>query len=290
MATAVVVAYSDRLCLSGADRSTAVFYPWDGRSLPSALRERLVVPGLELAASSAALAGQLSDELGRTVVLAPLGPIRAVRSKIPVSPLAEERARLLAVARAALTKALRDPEEVLITLAREEERLERAVGREARAAESFYEVPEPSVREFLRRWADVRASLGAHHATLERLIIERARAVAPNLSALLGERTAARLVAEAGGVAALARMRAGRIQLLGSRRRPSPERGPRYGLLFRADGMAEVPPGRRGAYARSLAALAAIAARADGSTRSSIAEQLVARRDRRIEQLRSRKG
>ena len=290
MATALVVAYSDRLWLSGADRSTVASYPWDGRSLPSALRERLVVPGLELAASSAALAGQLSDELGRTVGLAPLGQLRAVRSKIPVPPPAEERARLLAIARAALTKALRDPEEVLITLAREEERLERAVGREARAAESFYEVPEPSVREFLRRWADVRASLGAHHATLERLLAERARAVVPNLSALLGERTAARLVAEAGGVAALARMRAGRIQLLGSRRRPSPERGPRYGLLFRADGMAEVPPGRRGAYARSLAALAAIAARADGSTRSSIAQQLVARRDRRIEQLRSRKG
>ncbi len=290
MTTVVVVAYFDRLWLPGADRSTAVSYPWDDRPLQSALRERLVAPGLQVVAGSVVLATRLSEELDRKVAVASLGELRAARAKIPLPPPAEERTRVLAVAHEALAKALRDPEEVLITLAREEERLERAVGREARAAESFYEVPEPSVREFLRRWADVRASLGAHHATLERLIAERARAVAPNLSALLGERTAARLVAEAGGVAALARMRAGRIQLLGSRRRPSPERGPRYGLVFRADGMAEVPPGRRGAYARSLAALAAIAARADGSTRSSIADKLVARRDRRIEQLRSRKG
>ncbi|MGC2360391.1 MAG: hypothetical protein WA691_08845, partial [Thermoplasmata archaeon] len=91
-----------------------------------------------------------------------------------------------------------------------------------------------------------------------------------------------------GGVAALARMRAGRIQLLGTRRRPSPDRGPRYGILYRAYGMSDVPPGRRGAYARSLGAMAAIAVRADASTRATISNGLVARRDRRIAQLQSR--
>jgi RNA processing factor Prp31 len=52
--------------------------------------------------------------------------------------------------------------------------------------------------------------------------------------------------------------------------------------------MADVPAGRRGAYARSLGALAAIAVRADATTRSAISKGLVARRDRRIEQLRKR--
>ncbi|MGA8711381.1 MAG: C/D box methylation guide ribonucleoprotein complex aNOP56 subunit, partial [Thermoplasmata archaeon] len=77
--------------------------------------------------------------------------------------------------------------------------------------------------------------------------------------------------------------------LLGSRRRPSPERGPRFGIIFRADRLGDVPIGRRGAYARSLAALAAIAIRADAHTHRNISVDLVARRDRRIESLRRRR-
>jgi RNA processing factor Prp31 len=53
--------------------------------------------------------------------------------------------------------------------------------------------------------------------------------------------------------------------------------------------MEDVPLDRRAAYARSLAALAAIAARADLFTRRSIAPELIARRNRRIEQLRRRR-
>ena len=164
--------------------------------------------------------------------------------------------------------------------------MERAVGREARAAEAFVAVPETPLNHHLPAWDRARSALGELEEALRRTLEAEARRLVPNLSAVVGPRTAARLVASAGGIAALARMPSARIQLLGSRRRPSPERGPRFGLLYRADRLAEVPIGRRGAYARSLAALAAIAVRADASTHRDIGAELVARRDRRVEMLR----
>lgn len=269
----------------GADR--------DGASdrLPAPLWEALegFPPGTTITTDSESLAAVVTARLGRVVRAATTLELRAARAALPLPASTEERRVLLGVAWNALERALRTPEEVLITLTREEERVERAVGREARAAESFLVVPGSSLAEYVRRWTGVRASLEQHHAMLEDLVRLHARTVVPNLSAVVGERAAARLVSEAGGVAPLARMRAGRIQLLGTRRRPSPDRGPRYGILYRSEGMAEVPPGRRGAYARSLGALAAIAVRADATTHASISRALVLRRDRRIAQLRARR-
>jgi hypothetical protein len=251
---------------------------------------RALPAGISLAVDSEETASALSAAVGRPLPLADLSELRAARAAVRPTESKEERVFLLGVARAALEETLRTPEEVLVTLTREEERVERAVGREARAAEAFLVVPDPSLSEYSRRWTGVRASMAGHHEMLEELVRQQARRVVPNLASVVGDRAAARLVAEAGGVAALARMRAGRIQLLGTRRRPSPERGPRYGILYRADGMSELPPGRRGAYARSLGALAAIAIRADATTHAAIARGLVARRDRRIAELRSRRG
>lgn len=250
------------------------------RSLPSDVGVR---------AGSDALGAALGARLGRDIPLATTAELHAARTALPVWNPVEEREFVLSVARAALERALRSPEEILITLTREEERLERAVGRESRASESFLSVAGSSLADYARKWSGVRAALGRHHAMLVDLVAAQARSVVPNLSKVVGERAAARLVSAAGGVAALARMRAGRIQLLGTRRRPSPDRGPRYGILYRADGMTEVPLGRRGAYARSLGAMAAIAVRADAMTRASIARELVARRDRRIAELRTRR-
>jgi RNA processing factor Prp31 len=56
-----------------------------------------------------------------------------------------------------------------------------------------------------------------------------------------------------------------------------------------ADRMSDVPDDRRGAYARSLAALAVIAARADAYTHADLTPSLLARRDRRVETLRRRR-
>ncbi len=296
MATAVVVARLGELYLVGPDGRARSFPRAASRELPAAAlpagleRELRTLPGeVALVADEPGRAEAISAVLGRRLGLATDETLRSARRALPRVARTAERAAVLAHARATLERVLASPEEVLISLAREEERFERAVGREQRAAEAFLAPEQTSLREYAAAWAAVRASLERHHERLRDRLAEQARRVVPNLAALVGERVAARLVAGAGGVEALGRMRGARIQLLGSRRRPSPERGPRFGVLYRADRMEDVPPDRRGAYARSLAALAAIAARADATTRADLSPRLVARRDRRVEQLRARR-
>ncbi len=242
-----------------------------------------------LVAAPPRLARAVSESVGRPVGAPSLEELRRGRAAVPGPDAVTERRFLLALGHLRLERAMRAPEEVLITLAREEERVERSVGRESRAAESFVPVPDSPLDRHLLAWENARGALADLSDALRRTLESEARAQVPNLSAVVGPRVAARLVAAAGGVAALARMPAPRIQLLGSRRRPSPERGPRFGIIFRADRLGDVPIGRRGAYARSLAALAAIAIRADAHTHRNISVDLVARRDRRIESLRRRR-
>jgi RNA processing factor Prp31 len=107
----------------------------------------------------------------------------------------------------------------------------------------------------------------------------------PNTSALVGARTAARLLALAGSPAALARAPSSRLQRLGSRPRGGPQAGPKYGVLYRAEGMDRVPPARRGALARSLASMLGPALRADLITGGALGSQLADRRERRIRDL-----
>ena len=247
-------------------------------------------PELDLAAGDPVLAGMVGRRTGRSVRAASLEELREARARLPLPDPEEERRFLRELARLELEGALRAPPEVLIALAREEERVERALGREARAAESFVVVPASPLEEYARSWTAARSALARHHAGLRAEVETEASRLLPNLSRLVGPRIAARLLAAAGSVEALGRLRAPRLQLLGSRRRPSAVRGPRYGLLFRADRMDDVPLGRRGAYARSLAALAAIAARADATTHADLSDRLLARRDRRVDELRRRRS
>ncbi|MHB1435407.1 MAG: hypothetical protein ACYCPN_05540 [Thermoplasmata archaeon] len=226
------------------------------------------------------------ERLGRPTRLAESETIRRARATIPVPADGRERRCLIALAHARLEEALRDPDEVLIALAREEERVERALGRELNAAIEFGRGTDPSVAAYAARWSRFRELFEQHHHELSAELERAAQQLLPNLTQVVGFRVAARLLALAGNRSALARMRSARLQLLGSKRRPSPERGPKYGILYRSERMEDVPSARRGAYARSLAALAVIAARADAHTRRPIGPELQRRRDRRIEALR----
>ena len=207
-----------------------------------------------VAASPALLSGDpiVAAALGDAGLARPLaGPAEFARARAaaPRRTSEEWRAAILPESRLAVERALASPEETVTALARE--------------------APVPEVaRGVLARGA---------------------RAVATNLSHVVGSRVAGRLIAAAGGLGPLGRMPASRLQLLGSRRRPGGGRGPRFGLLFRAEGVDRLPPDRQGAYARSLAAMAVIAARADGSTRADVAAGLVRRRDRRRLQLERRR-
>jgi hypothetical protein len=290
--TAVVVRRLNQLFLVGPDGRAGTPIAWDrddGRllgSLEGAIRTASASADIHV--DTGGRCELLARSLAVRGVLATIDELRTARTSLPVPSPGTERPVLLATAGATLERVLASPEEILISLAREEERLERAVGREARAADAFLIPKGSALDEYASAWASVREMLERHHAGLVGRARRHAESVAPNLSRVVGPGVAARLVAAAGGLQPLARMRAPRLQLLGSRRRPSPDRGPRYGILYRAERMSDVPADRRGAYARSLAALASIAARADATTRGDVAGTLVARRDRRVEQLRRR--
>jgi hypothetical protein len=201
-------------------------------------------------------------------------------------PDRSDRVLWLAVARQRLQQAMRSPEATLSALAREEERVERVLRRENNAAESWVAEGSPALLEYSRLSADTRDRLVQHLQELTRTLEQQARIVAPNLSAVVGPVVAGRLLATAGGLEPLSRMTAARIQLLGARRRFGPGRTPRFGILYHAEGMGDVPSRRMGAFARSVAALAAIAVRVDATSRRPIATELLRRRARRIVQLR----
>jgi len=263
-----------------------------GRAPPAELLRALerVDPASPIVVCGAPLLQRLQAELHRPLRRATPEEWHTALAALPAPELKAERQQVLDRARADLEAALRSPEEILVSLAREEERLERSLGREERASETFIAVEGTVLAEYARAWAAARSALREHHEGLLRRLEAATRRAVPNLSAIVGARTAARLVAAGGGVAPLARMSASRLQLLGSRRRPSAERGPRYGAIYRADGLDDVPPERRAAFARSLAALAAIAVRADALTHADLAPRLVRRRDLRREQLRRRRS
>lgn len=301
----VAVGRGPRIFLIETPADRLVGIPWDvdpGRAairraelrpedLPEDLVRRLdlLPPGTTLAAAGPILCEALSRRARRPVEPASVASLRRVRVFLPPLAADTERTFLRSVATRRLERALRSPAEIVITLAREEERVERALGREERAAESFLTVPDSPLESYVRDWTSARGSIAMHHARLLASLEHEARSVLPNLSRVVGPRVAARLLAASGSLATLGRMSAPRLQLLGSRRRPSAERGPRFGVLYRAERMDEVPLGRRGAYARSLAAIAAIAARADASTGRDISTRLVERRDRRIAELQRRR-
>ena len=242
-------------------------------------------PGAPIVVCGQELLTAVAPRLARPVGLADRTAWHVALGALPAPEPRAERAAMLARARADLDAALRSPEELLVSLAREEQRFGRSEGREERAAEAFVAPVGTVLADLDRRWRQVRERLTEHHAELDRLLEAEARRSLPNLSALVGPRTAARLAAAAGGLAPLARMSASRLQLLGTRRRPSPERGPRYGAIYLADTVDAVPDDRRAAFARSLAALAAIAVRADVLTHRDLSATLVRRRDLRRERL-----
>jgi hypothetical protein len=198
-----------------------------------------------------------------------------------------DREVALAVARAALSRAQRDPMQTLIALSREEERLERALGREVNAQEELlagWGEANPVLASDVRRF---REAFERHHSGLEREVERQVGRLAPTLAAVTGGKVAARLLAAADGLAPLARMPAGRVQLLGVRRRPTQGPGPRHGLIYRALGMETIPWRRQGAYARTLAASAVIAARIDQrGVSTGEAARLVRRLERRRQTLR----
>jgi nucleolar protein 56 len=127
--------------------------------------------------------------------------------------------------------------------------------------------------------------LADEETALRRSVEQTAPSVAPNLSALAGPVLAARLVALAGGLADLARMPSGTVQVLGAEealfahlRGEAPS--PKHGVIYTHDAVRGTRPADRGSAARAVAGKLTIAARIDhyaGDRRPELEEELVER-------------
>lgn len=226
----------------------------------------------------------LVESLGRRAEEAPARLVAAARERLLPRGSPPERELLLAVAREALEERLASPEEVVISLAREAERLDRLVRREKEAlgALAAGSTRGTAVSAYVARTDSYVGIVEERRRELDRALEQAILRILPNTSAVVGARTAGRLLALAGSPVNLLRMPASRIQILGARRRRPGSPGPRHGSIYGAEGMERVPPGRRGALARSMASWAAIALRADLLTHGSVGLALVERRERRI--------
>lgn len=93
-------------------------------------------------------------------------------------------------------------------------------------------------------------------------------AVAPNLTTLIGENVAAKLISQAGSLMSLAKYPASTIQILGAEKalfRALKTKGntPKYGLLFHSSYISRADTKNKGKISRYLANKCAIAARLD---------------------------
>ena len=96
----------------------------------------------------------------------------------------------------------------------------------------------------------------------------RMNAIAPNLTILLGELVAARLISHSGSLMNLAKQPASTVQILGAekalfRALKTKHDTPKYGLIYHASLVGQAAPKHKGKISRVLAAKAALATRVD---------------------------
>jgi len=127
---------------------------------------------------------------------------------------------------------------------------------------------------------------------LHSFVEQAAQSVAPNLAALAGPELAARLVAHAGSLDALAKKPAGTMQVLGAEdalfahlKGGAPS--PKHGVIYTHEYVRGTHPENRGSAARALAGKLTIAARIDHYS-GEYRPELEAELDDRIERIRAR--
>ena len=111
-------------------------------------------------------------------------------------------------------------------------------------------------------------SLSDYRTQLYNYLCSRMRAIAPNLTTLVGELVGARLIAHAGNLVNLAKQPASTIQILGAekalfRALKTKHDTPKYGLIFHASLVGQASSKNKGKIARTLAAKTALSLRYD---------------------------
>lgn len=118
--------------------------------------------------------------------------------------------------------------------------------------------------EHVVRYTETRVQLSAY-------LEARMRAIAPNLTELVGTLVGARLIAHAGSLMSLAKSPGSTIQILGAekalfRALKTKHATPKYGLLYHSSLVGQASGKNKGKIARSLSAKTALGVRADALT------------------------
>lgn len=120
----------------------------------------------------------------------------------------------------------------------------------------------------IKALADQIVGFAAYREQLSNYLSSRMKAIAPNLTSLVGELVGARLISHAGSLTSLAKAPASTIQILGAekalfRALKTKHDTPKYGLLYHASLVGQASGKNKGKIARVLAAKAAVAIRYD---------------------------
>ncbi|GJN90392.1 hypothetical protein Rhopal_003403-T1 [Rhodotorula paludigena] len=127
--------------------------------------------------------------------------------------------------------------------------------------------------------ADQVISITQYRTELFEYLRNRMAAIAPNLTALVGELVGARLIAHAGSLVSLAKQPASTIQILGAekalfRALKTKHDTPKYGLIFHSSLVGSAPAKLKGKMARMVATKSALSIRldalADADSKSSL--------------------
>ncbi|CCG24670.1 Nop5 protein [Candida orthopsilosis Co 90-125] len=122
--------------------------------------------------------------------------------------------------------------------------------------------------ENIKALAEQIVDFAAYREQLSNYLSSRMRAIAPNLTAMVGELVGARLIAHAGSLTSLAKAPASTVQILGAekalfRALKTKHDTPKYGIIYHASLVGQASGKNKGRIARVLAAKAAISLRYD---------------------------
>ena len=139
--------------------------------------------------------------------------------------------------------------------------------REAAAVSMGTEISETDLAN-VAALCDQVVALSEYRAQLFDYLRARMAAIAPNLTALVGELVGARLVAHAGSLLSLAKAPASTVQILGAekalfRALKTKHDTPKYGLIYHASLIGQAPPKLKGKISRLLAAKCSLGVRVD---------------------------
>jgi len=118
-------------------------------------------------------------------------------------------------------------------------------------------------------------ALSEYRVQLYEYLQNRMRAIAPNLTTMVGELVGARLIAHAGSLMNLAKHPASTVQILGAekalfRALKAKHDTPKYGLIYHASLIGQAAPKHKGKISRVLAAKCALSIRVDALTQGDV--------------------